>query len=649
MTSADYSAEYIVIGSGAGGGPLAANLALRGFKVLLLEAGGDVCETEDGRLRYEVPAFHANCSDYDKARWDFWVHHYSNENSEKRMRNYCDRNRGVWYPRAGALGGCTAHNAMITIVPQASDWDNIARLTGDESWRAQNMYKYWARLERCEYISRPGTIARLLYGLIWPLVALLAKRRDWRNWIDGHGFLGWLPTSRAQPELVLRDLSIVKILLNAFWIVSRLRIGAPFVGLANKFDINDQRNCQDGREGLWLTTMTTYRGRRQGPREFILEVACERPDNLRVKLNTFTTRIMFQGTRAVGVEALEGRALYEGSPLHSWEPKGTFRRFFASREVIVCAGAFNSPQLLKLSGIGPKDELDHWKIPIVVERRGVGENLQDRYEISVISKRAKPFALLRGVGFSPSKLEGDGQSRQDPVFRQWLEGKGLYCSNGSLITIFKRSGSSKSEPDLCILGFPGYFCGYYPGYSNDSERFRDKFSWVILKAYTKNTAGRVTLQSTFATEAPRIDFCYFHEGNDKEGKDLSAVVDGIRFVRKMNKMLGRHFQTEIVPGEEIVTDADVRRFIENTAWGHHASCTNKMGLESDCMSVVDSRFQVHGTQGLRVVDASIFPRIPGYFIVTAVYMISEKAADTVVEDALSGIVPINNDISLEFD
>jgi choline dehydrogenase len=638
MSDAEH-ADYIVIGSGAGGGPLAANLALKGFKVLLLEAGDDICQTKQGYLRYGVPAFHAICSEYEQAKWDFWVHHYSDESRETRGQNYCSKNKGIWYPRAGTLGGCTAHNAMITVVPQASDWDNIAQTTGDPTWCANSMQKYWTRLERCGYMSKPGEILWLLRGICWSVLALLGLQTNWRDWIDGHGFGGWLPTSRASPKLVLGDFSIIWILLNVFLFGWQFCVGSPLARLADCLDVNNRRNCRGGREGMSLTTMTTHRGRRYGPREFIREVESERPELLIVRLNTLATRIIFEGNRAVGVCALEGEALYDASPLSSRERKGRPCRFMASKEVILCAGAFNSPQLLMLSGIGPKEELCRWKIPMVVERAGVGKNLQDRYEVSVVSRRRKPFLLLRRAAFPLPDPLGNLHTDDDPGYIKWLQGKGIYCSTGSLIGIITRSSTDKPEPDLFILGFPGNFTGYFVGYSNQAERFKDKFSWVILKAYTENTAGQVTLESDCPRARPRVEFKHFDEGNDTRGEDLKALLEGIKFVRRMNQTLGKHFQTEIVPGPDCCTDAKLKDFIENIAWGHHASCTNKMGAKEDALAVVDSNFRVHGTEGLRVVDASVFPRIPGYFIVAAVYMISEKAVDVIVKDAVAGASP----------
>ena len=96
-------------------------------------------------------------------------------------------------------------------------------------------------------------------------------------------------------------------------------------------------------------------------------------------------------------------------------------------------------------------------------------------------------------------------------------------------------------------------------------------------------------------------------------------------------------ERELVPGESVNTREEIREFVRNEAWGHHASCTCKMGPKEDEMAVVDSKFRVHGTTNLRVVDASVFPRIPGFFIVTAVYMVSEKASDVILADVRAGL------------
>jgi choline dehydrogenase len=134
---------------------------------------------------------------------------------------------------------------------------------------------------------------------------------------------------------------------------------------------------------------------------------------------------------------------------------------------------------------------------------------------------------------------------------------------------------------------------------------------------------------------PDINFQYFGDGTRENDPDLEAVVDGVKFARSINQHLSALglVKDERVPGKACVADDDIRAYIRNQAWGHHASCTNKIGADTDPLAVLDSRFRVRHTSGLRVVDASVFPRIPGYFIVSAVYMISEKATDVLLKDA----------------
>jgi choline dehydrogenase len=133
---------------------------------------------------------------------------------------------------------------------------------------------------------------------------------------------------------------------------------------------------------------------------------------------------------------------------------------------------------------------------------------------------------------------------------------------------------------------------------------------------------------------PEINFHYFSEGNDAAEEDLESVADGVEFVRRMMKHAEPVTKREVIPGESISTREQIKGFIKNQAWGHHASCTCKMGAKDDAMAVLDSKFRVYGTKNLRVVDASVFPHIPGLFIVSAIYMISEKASDVILSDAV---------------
>lgn len=142
------------------------------------------------------------------------------------------------------------------------------------------------------------------------------------------------------------------------------------------------------------------------------------------------------------------------------------------------------------------------------------------------------------------------------------------------------------------------------------------------------------LRSKDALDRPDINFHNLREGNCSPSDDLDAVVTGIKFGRIVTDAIGDMIAEEEVPGRHLYTDDQLKRYVEDNTWGHHACGTCAMKPENQG-GVVDSRFRVHGFENLRIVDASIFPRIPGYFIVTSVYMIAEKAADIILGEALN--------------
>ncbi len=607
--------DYVVVGSGAGGGPLACNLALKGFRVLLLEAGGD-----DEPIDYKVPAFHARASEHEALRWDYFVRHYADRIQQQRDSKFLPEHDGVLYPRSGTLGGCTAHNAMVLMYPHNSDWDYIAKLMDDPSWSSKKMQKHFQRLERCEYVPK------------------------WKIW-SRHGFEGWLPVNRAQTAMLRKDWVLKKLTraaLRESLLESWRRMANPLtrifkilLKLIVRLDPNDWRLIRKNPGGLCIIPITTQHGKRMGAREYILQVRDQRPDNLVIRTHALVQRILLdEHNKAYGVEYRAGAHQYRADPHHEKAVISETKTVCVEREVIISAGAFNTPQLLMLSGIGPRKELEKHGIEVKVDLPGVGKNLQDRYEVGVVTRLKENISLIKGMKLRPPE-PGD---EPDPQYALWLQGIGPYTTNGATIALIKRSfyQHSDDDPDLLIFGLLGNFSGYYPGYSADIGKNENNFTWAILKAHTHNR-GSVTLQSKNPRDVPKINFEYFPEDSDDKGEDLESVVNGVETVRNIIGHCGDLIDEEILPGAKIKSREDIRQFIKDQAWGHHASCSCKMGPKNDEMAVVDNQFRVYGTTNLRIVDASIFPKIPGFFIVSAIYMISEKASEIIAEDAKKAI------------
>lgn len=615
--------EYVVVGSGAGGGPLAARLALAGHKTLLIEAGDD----QGKNSNYSVPAYSARASEDGALAWNFFVHHYADE--QRQARDYKStydtpdggqytglnppagsKLKGTLYPRTQTLGGCTAHNALVAIYPHRSDFDYIASLTGDDSWKHDNMRKYFIRMEDKNY------------GL--PLDS-------------GHGHSGWLSTEVTSLGLALQDPQLLSILTGGALASGKL---LPIVGdlvslLAG--DANADTEARDKTNSYYEVPLSSKGGARVGSREFVVSVRDAKDANgnkkypLDVRLNCHVTKIILDESgdkpRATGVEFLDGQYLYKASPRYGTAGKGTPGRALASREVIVAGGTYNSPQLLKLSGIGPRAELESVGVPVVVDLPGVGRNLQDHYEISVQGKAPHDFVVLNGCTFGI-----DGQ--HDPCLDRWgkpiLGDRGVLATNGLPVAMFHKSSvSDNDEYDTFIFGGPVNFRGYFPGYSINATKDHDWFTWAILKAHPRNHAGTVRLRSSDPLDVPEIVYNYFDTGVGDYAKDLQSLYEAVGVARDALKRQVVPV-TEVLPGTAVTSQADIEQYAKDTAWGHHASCTCPIGADGDPMAVLDSSFRVRGVDGLRVVDASVYPKIPGTFTAVSTYMVGEKAADVIL-------------------
>lgn len=651
--------EYIVVGSGAGGSPVAARLALAGHSVLLIDAGAD-----HGHMReVEVPALSIWASERSDLSWAFFTHHYEEEEQAVRDRKMTYRTEsgeyysgtnppdgaellGNYYPRVGGLGGCTEHNAMLAILPANNDWDYIKNLTGDSNWDAQKMRNYYKKLENNQYILPNDPTA--------------------------HGAGGWLSTQLTPIILVAQDLKIISLVVAAAstigintddlvgkvsdlldGLLGAILPGSPsLLGLVEGLgklllnDINNDSPTRDSDTALAQIPLAMHSPdyRRSSPRDWVYDIATatnsdgSKKYKLDIALNTLVSKVTFDNAtssgkpKANGVEYLYGESLYRADPRSDLNADGGVAgSVSATREVIVSGGTFNTPQILKLSGIGPADELARFDIPVVKDLPGVGTNLQDRYELGVSGEAPSNFSILSGCTF----LEGD----EDPCYDKWVDGvgalKGSYTTGGIALGLFTRSSVAEADHDLWVGGIPGLFQGYFPGYSKTVIGEKNHWTWLVLKAHSRNNAGTVNLTSTNPRDTPKITFNSFYEGAEGAEKDIEAVLEGMRFgIQAFDNLIPLDGEFErIWPPPEVSSDDDLRQWIQDESWGHHASCSAPIGADDDPMAVLDGQFRVRGVDGLRVVDASSTPKIIGTFPVLGFYMMAEKAADDILADA----------------
>ena len=347
---------------------------------------------------------------------------------------------------------------------------------------------------------------------------------------------------------------------------------------------------------------------------------------LTISTSSLATKVLFNSNSssnamptAIGVDYLHGAALYKADRRFDGTRVGTPMTAYASKEVIVAGGAFNTPQILKLSGIGPREELQQFGIPVVVDLPAVGVNLQDNYEGGV--------EAVGSVDFLNTYENCTNLTPGDPCLRQWENGTGPYTQGGAPVAMLARSSMSENnDTDLFFFGGAGsIFRGYFPGFSRITAPL-GTFWWSVVKMQVQNRAGTVKLRSADPQDMPLINFNYFKEGRDH---DLQALAEGVDLARRIFNQTERPYalfeNTE--PGN------DVKQGLVDESWGHHASCSCAMGPEGATSTCVDSQFRVQGVSKLRVVDASIFPRVPGAFPIIPTFMISEKATDFILQDA----------------
>ncbi|KAF2744272.1 GMC oxidoreductase [Sporormia fimetaria CBS 119925] len=586
--------DYIVVGTGPGGAPLAANLARAGHSVLVLEAGDD--QTENLNVSQW---FNFNAAGNDPAtRWDFFVKHSNDEEQEARYihrtwrktdGSFCvgldppagAKPLGVYYPRAGTLGGCAMHNGCLTMNPNDLDWNDIAATTGDDSWSADNMRKYLVKLERIHY-----------------------------NSTYKHGTDGWLDMTMLDPGYNKPDMRQLQELAAEAAGYSK----ADTPALLQR-DMNGDQENRDNLIGPFGGVSHIHpNNRRSSPGYYLRDTVAEKKYPITLSLDTLATKIIFEkkGSRqpkAVGIEFLQGKSMYSADPRYNASNPGIPGVAYASKEVIISGGTFNSPQLLMLSGIGPAKQLKKHKIPVVVDLPGVGQSVSDNYEAGIIALANRPVA-------DPSIIF--------PSFWKTTQGK--------IRDIYMWCG-----------GFA--FEGFWPGFPNLPPTFNStygprEYECALVHMNPRSHAGTVTLRSANPRDMTDINLNFF--ATPDSHKDIRAILEGIQWVRSWLSEVDPTAENSLAPfnelhpckgviGKQTCSDEEQMTYLKEQAYSHHASSSCRIGADGDEMAVLDSKFRVRGVKGLRVVDASSFPKVPGAFPVLPTMMLSEKASEILIK------------------
>lgn len=432
-------------------------------------------------------------------------------------------NRQIFLPRGKVLGGSSSINFLVYLRGNSRDYDHWQEL-GNPGWSYQDVLPYFKKSEHSSY----GTS-------------------------EYHGRDG---------ELSVTD------------IVSPAPISQRFIDAAVSlgYDYNPDFNGVQ-QEGAGRIQITAKDGKRHSTAAAFLVPILQRP-NLTTITGALVTRLLFEGTRAVGVEYLHEETLHQVR---------------VNQEVILSAGAFDSPKLLMLSGIGDAAQLQAMEIPVVVDLPGVGQNLQDHILVPV------PY-----------------EATQDLHTATTSNG----CAEAGLF--LHSENDQQAAPDLELIFGPIMWAP--PGYPNSGVGF----TGLIALVHPENI-GSVKLRSRNPKDPPMIQMNYLQSQSD-----MQKFVTGIKLMRQLfqtsafDEFRGR----EVAPGADVQSDEALAAYVrENCGTVFHPISTCKMGTDS--MAVVDPELRVYGVEGLRVVDASIMPTLPTGHTNAAAIMIGEKAADLI--------------------
>ena len=363
-------------------------------------------------------------------------------------------------------------------------------------------------------------------------------------------------------------------------------------------EINNDMNGYK-QEGFGLMDTTIFKGKRQSTSHTYLHPVSDRK-NLTIKTNLNVKKIIIENGKAKGVECVSNNNLIN---------------YYADEEVLLCAGSINSPQILMLSGIGPQDHLAEMDVEVKQSLEGVGQNLQDHLETYVQYECKKPVTLFNE--YNPIKMALTGI--------EWF----LFKTGTAAYSNLETGGFIRSNE---LVDYPNIQYHFFPSLVLDHGRTNpDRHAFQAHVGPMRPTSrGEIKLKSTDPSAAPSIRFNYMQTEHD-----LMEMREGIRLAREIfqQQAFNEYRGKEINPGK-LDTDSELDEFIRNRGdTAYHPCGTCKMGKDST--SVVDEQLQVYGVEKLRVVDASIMPKIITGNLNASTVMIAEKAADYILGKSIA--------------
>ncbi|KAL8212499.1 UNVERIFIED_CONTAM: hypothetical protein K2H54_048573 [Gekko kuhli] len=529
---------YIIVGAGSAGCVLANRLTEDpDSTVKLLEAGPKDVLFNSKRLMWKIHMPAALTYNLCDEKYNWYYH---------TIPQKCMDNRIMYWPRGRVWGGSSSLNAMVYIRGHAEDYNRWSK-EGAVGWDYEFCLPYFKKAQTHE-------LGADLY----------------------RGGNGPLHVSRGKTNNPLH---------HAFLDAAQ-QAGYPFTDDMNGFQ----------QEGFGWMDMTIHQGQRWSTASAYLRPALSRP-NLSVEENTFVTKILFKGSKAIGIEYVKD---------------GEKKRIFANKDVILSSGAINSPQLLMLSGVGNADDLKKLGIPVICHLSGVGQNLQDHLEVYVQQKCTQPLTLYKSQ--KPLNMIKIGL--------EWMwkftgDGATAHLETGGFI----RSRAGVPHPDIQFHFLPSQVIDHGRT-ASQLEAYQ-----VHIGPMRSTSVGWLKLKSTDPKEHPILDPNYLSTEIDIwEFRQCVKLAREIFAQEAFEKFRG----PEIQPGSHMQSDEEIDAFIRQKAdSAYHPSCTCKMGQDSDSTAVVDPQTKVIGIENLRVVDASIMPSIVSGNLNAPTIMLAEKAADII--------------------